>query len=86
MAKVGEEGPIKSFVGHTDEINSIKWDPQGRDQACVSPALCPAFLSYLMKGVKRFQDSLLTKLQISLQQRQDSGKTAAMQVQILGEI
>lgn len=29
VAKVGEEGPIKSFVGHTDEVNCIKWDPQG---------------------------------------------------------
>lgn len=29
IAKVGEEGPIKSFEGHTDEVNCIKWDPQG---------------------------------------------------------
>lgn len=30
IAKVGEESPIKSFVGHTDEVNCIKWDPQGK--------------------------------------------------------
>ena len=31
VVKVGEESPIKSFVGHTDEVNCIKWDPQGRN-------------------------------------------------------
>ena len=29
VARVGDEAPLKSFIGHTDEINSIKWDPQG---------------------------------------------------------
>lgn len=29
VAKVGEESPIKAFVGHTDEVNCIKWDSEG---------------------------------------------------------
>eukprot|EP00586_Coscinodiscus_wailesii_P013651 CAMPEP_0172520086 /NCGR_PEP_ID=MMETSP1066-20121228/291797_1 /TAXON_ID=671091 /ORGANISM="Coscinodiscus wailesii, Strain CCMP2513" /LENGTH=781 /DNA_ID=CAMNT_0013302781 /DNA_START=529 /DNA_END=2874 /DNA_ORIENTATION=- len=26
---VGREGPVKSFTGHTDEVNAVKWDPSG---------------------------------------------------------
>eukprot|EP00736_Rhodelphis_marinus_P008226 Rmarinus@m.17192 len=29
VCKLGENKPIKSFSGHTDEVNAIKWDPTG---------------------------------------------------------
>jgi WD40 repeat protein len=29
VARVGEESPIKAFVGHTDEVNCINWDGEG---------------------------------------------------------
>ncbi|XP_040565327.1 F-box-like/WD repeat-containing protein ebi [Lepeophtheirus salmonis] len=30
VCKLGVEKPIKSFYGHTNEVHSIKWDPQGK--------------------------------------------------------
>ena len=30
VCKVGDHTPVKAFQGHTDEVNAIKWDPQGR--------------------------------------------------------
>ncbi|XP_022125770.2 F-box-like/WD repeat-containing protein TBL1XR1 isoform X2 [Pieris rapae] len=30
VCQVNVDKPIKTFLGHTDEINSIKWDPQGQ--------------------------------------------------------
>ncbi|CAG0913037.1 unnamed protein product [Notodromas monacha] len=30
VCKLGMERPIKSFQGHTNEVNAIKWDPQGQ--------------------------------------------------------
>lgn len=30
VCKLGVEKPIKSFQGHTNEVNAIKWDPQGQ--------------------------------------------------------
>ncbi|KAK7591035.1 hypothetical protein V9T40_002648 [Parthenolecanium corni] len=29
VCKLGMDKPIKSFQGHTNEVNAIKWDPQG---------------------------------------------------------
>lgn len=29
VCKLHEDKPIKSFEGHTNEVNAIKWDPQG---------------------------------------------------------
>ena len=29
VCKLGMEKPIKTFTGHTNEVNAIKWDPQG---------------------------------------------------------
>lgn len=29
VCKLGVDKPIKSFSGHTNEVNAIKWDPQG---------------------------------------------------------
>ena len=28
--KLGETSPLKTFTGHKNEINGIKWDPSGR--------------------------------------------------------
>ena len=33
---MGESRPIKSFQGHTNEVNAIKWDPQGKFLASCS--------------------------------------------------
>lgn len=30
VCKLGDSRPLKTFTGHTDEVNAIKWDPQGR--------------------------------------------------------
>lgn len=30
LCKVGEAKPVKTFAGHDDEVNAIKWDPSGR--------------------------------------------------------
>jgi transducin (beta)-like 1 len=30
VCKLGEAKPIKTFEGHEDEVNAIKWDPMGR--------------------------------------------------------
>lgn len=30
VCKMGVDKPIKSFQGHTNEVNAIKWDPQGQ--------------------------------------------------------
>lgn len=30
VCKLGEKAPLKSFRGHDDEVNAIKWDPTGR--------------------------------------------------------
>jgi WD40 repeat protein len=30
VCKLGMDKPIKSFQGHTNEVNAIKWDPQGK--------------------------------------------------------
>lgn len=29
VCKLGLDKPIKTFTGHTNEVNAIKWDPQG---------------------------------------------------------
>ncbi|KAA0186679.1 hypothetical protein HAZT_HAZT001610 [Hyalella azteca] len=29
VCSLGQEKPIKSFKGHSNEVNAIKWDPQG---------------------------------------------------------
>ncbi|CAH0768057.1 unnamed protein product [Bemisia tabaci] len=29
VCKLGYDKPVKSFQGHTNEVNAIKWDPQG---------------------------------------------------------
>lgn len=29
VCKLGESAPLKKLVGHTDEVNAIKWDPSG---------------------------------------------------------
>ncbi|KAI3773739.1 hypothetical protein L1987_48270 [Smallanthus sonchifolius] len=29
ICKVGENRPVKTFVGHQGEVNAIKWDPTG---------------------------------------------------------
>jgi len=36
VCKLGETAPIKTFKGHTDEVNAIKWDPSGRFLASCS--------------------------------------------------
>jgi len=36
VCRLGEENPIKSFSGHTNEVNAIKWDPQGKFLASCS--------------------------------------------------
>jgi transducin (beta)-like 1 len=30
VCRLGEHRPIKTFHGHQNEVNAIKWDPQGR--------------------------------------------------------
>lgn len=30
VCKLGEPRPVRSYSGHTDEVNCIKWDPSGR--------------------------------------------------------
>lgn len=30
LCKLGHDQPLKTFQGHTNEVNAIKWDPQGR--------------------------------------------------------
>ncbi|ODM99414.1 F-box-like/WD repeat-containing protein TBL1XR1 [Orchesella cincta] len=30
VCRLGSDKPIKSFQGHTNEVNAIKWDPQGK--------------------------------------------------------
>lgn len=29
VCKLGETEPLKRFDGHTDEVNTVKWDPSG---------------------------------------------------------
>ncbi len=29
VCKLGEAAPVKTFQGHQDEVNAIKWDPTG---------------------------------------------------------
>jgi len=29
ICRVGSEGPLKTYTGHTDEVNAVKWDPSG---------------------------------------------------------
>lgn len=29
ICKVGVEKPLKTYTGHTDEVNAVKWDPSG---------------------------------------------------------
>jgi len=36
VCQLGKEKPIKSFQGHTNEVNAIKWDPQGKFLASCS--------------------------------------------------
>lgn len=36
VCKLGCERPIKTFTGHTNEVNAIKWDPQGNFLASCS--------------------------------------------------
>lgn len=36
VCKLGVDKPIKSFHGHTNEVNAIKWDPQGKFLASCS--------------------------------------------------
>lgn len=36
VCRLGSDKPIKSFHGHTNEVNAIKWDPQGRFLASCS--------------------------------------------------
>jgi len=36
VCRLGESRPIKSFQGHTNEVNAIKWDPQGKFLASCS--------------------------------------------------
>lgn len=30
LCKLGHDQPLKTFQGHSNEVNAIKWDPQGR--------------------------------------------------------
>lgn len=30
VCKIGDAKPLKTFSGHEDEVNAIKWDPSGR--------------------------------------------------------
>ena len=36
VCSLGKDRPIKSFQGHTNEVNAIKWDPQGKFLASCS--------------------------------------------------
>jgi len=36
VCQLGSNQPIKSFQGHTNEVNAIKWDPQGKFLASCS--------------------------------------------------
>ena len=36
VCQLGKDLPIKSFKGHTNEVNAIKWDPQGKFLASCS--------------------------------------------------
>ena len=36
VCQLDQERPIKSFQGHTNEVNAIKWDPQGKFLASCS--------------------------------------------------
>ncbi len=34
VCRLGLSEPQKSLQGHSDEVNAIKWDPQGMGPAC----------------------------------------------------
>ncbi|RWS30823.1 F-box-like/WD repeat-containing protein TBL1XR1 isoform X2 [Leptotrombidium deliense] len=36
VCKLGSEKPVKTFMGHTNEVNAIKWDPSGQFLASCS--------------------------------------------------
>jgi len=36
VCELGQDRPVKSFQGHTNEVNAIKWDPQGKFLASCS--------------------------------------------------
>jgi len=36
VCQLGQDRPVKSFQGHTNEVNAIKWDPQGKFLASCS--------------------------------------------------
>ena len=36
VCRLGESRPVKTFHGHQNEVNAIKWDPQGRFLASCS--------------------------------------------------
>lgn len=57
VCKLGELKAIKTFRGHTDEVNAIKWDPQGRLLASCSDDKTAKIWSLNQdKYVHNFQD------------------------------
>ena len=36
VCKLGESKPLRSFVGHTDDVNGVRWDPKGTHLASCS--------------------------------------------------
>lgn len=36
MCRLGSDQPLKKWVGHTDEVNAVRWDPSGKYLASCS--------------------------------------------------
>jgi len=52
---LGETRPVKTFHGHQNEVNAIKWDPQGRLLASCSDDMT---LKVKTKNQKLFLENL----------------------------
>lgn len=61
VCKLGVDRPIKTFQGHTNEVNAIKWDPQG-----VLLASCSDDMTLKIWSMK--QDSCIYDLQAHLKE------------------
>jgi transducin (beta)-like 1 len=49
---LGETRPVKTFHGHQNEVNAIKWDPQGRLLASCSDDMTLKVIKMLNKQTK----------------------------------
>ncbi|KAI9552266.1 hypothetical protein GHT06_022628 [Daphnia sinensis] len=52
VCKLGSDKPTKSFQGHTNEVNAIKWDPQGNLLASCSHDIVYSVSGQLLHSYK----------------------------------